>query len=113
MSITSVTPLWRQYPCKRLKRANAMTLNKISMGTQPKSKIGWGIRKSNRSNHAITTEAAISIQWNNATAQSRCLTGIEYVRRNLFDMIVSRIYLWLVDEGLVVGGLVVSDAERL
>jgi len=86
MSITSVTPLWRQYQFNRLKRANAITRNKISIGTQPKSKLGNGIRKSNRSSHAITIEAAISIKWNTALAQNRCLTGIEDVLRNLFDM---------------------------
>jgi hypothetical protein len=86
MSITSVTPLWRQYQFNRLKRANAITRNKISIGTKPKSKAGNGILKSNRSNHAITIEAAISIEWNTALAQKRCLTGIEDAVRNLFDM---------------------------
>ena len=86
MSITSVTPLWRQYQFKRLKRANAITRNKISIGTQPKSKVGNGIRKSNRSNHATTIEVAISIKWNTAMAQNRCLTGMEVVLCNLFDM---------------------------
>src|SRR5271169_5762175 len=84
ISITSVTPLWRQYPCRRLKRAKATIRNKINIGSLPNSRVGYGIRKSKRSSHAMTIEAAVNRKWNDEMAQNRCLTSIEVGLRNSF-----------------------------
>jgi hypothetical protein len=50
------------------------------------SRVGKGIRKSKRSNHASTTELVISGKWNSVIAQNRCLTSIEEVLWNSFDI---------------------------
>src|SRR5215472_13526193 len=86
MSMTSVTPLWLQYPCRSSKRAKATIRNKINSGTQPKSSVGYGIRKSKRSSHAMTIEVATSRKWKIEMVQNRCLTSIEYEMGYWFDM---------------------------
>src|ERR1700694_4102565 len=58
-STASLIPVWRHQPCIRLKNGMTARRTTISMGAAVQSRLGSGIRNSNRKSQAHTSEQRI------------------------------------------------------